>query len=58
LPPDLKQRREAAINPETAAMDKGYDNGPLYDACAERMSCPWFRCATRQRSSAAITTVL
>jgi transposase, IS5 family len=28
------------IDPETAAMDKGYDNGPLYDGCAERDVLP------------------
>ena len=36
----LDKLREQGIAPETAAMDKGYDSGPLYDACAERDVLP------------------
>jgi IS5 family transposase len=34
--PLLDKLQGLGINPETCALDKGYDNGPVYDACEER----------------------
>ena len=34
--PLLDAVRARGFNPETAAMDKGYDVGPVYDACEDR----------------------
>jgi transposase, IS5 family len=38
--PLLDRLHALGIDPETCALDKGYDNGPLYDACAERNVLP------------------
>ncbi len=34
--PLLDKLKGLGINPETCALDKGYDNGPVYDACEDR----------------------
>lgn len=34
--PLLDKLQALGFNPETCALDKGYDNGPVYDACEER----------------------
>ncbi len=34
--PLLDKLQDLGINPETCALDKGYDNGPVYDACEDR----------------------
>jgi Transposase DDE domain len=38
--PLLDKLRDRGINPETCAMDKGYDNRTGYEACAEREVAP------------------
>jgi IS5 family transposase len=38
--PLLDKLHTLGINPETCAMDKGYDAGTVYDACAERAIVP------------------
>jgi IS5 family transposase len=38
--PLLDRLHRLGINSETCAMDKGYDLGPVYDACAERNVSP------------------
>lgn len=38
--PLLDKLHALGINPETCAMDKGYDVGPVYDACTERNVSP------------------
>jgi IS5 family transposase len=38
--PLLDKLQALGINPETCAMDKGYDTAPGYDACAERDVLP------------------
>jgi hypothetical protein len=34
--PRLDKLHTLGFNPETCALDKGYDNGPVYDACEDR----------------------
>ena len=38
--PLIDKARERGFAVETAAMDKGYDNGPIYDGCEERNCRP------------------
>jgi hypothetical protein len=38
--PLLDKLEAHGINPETCAMDKGYDNGTVHDACTEREVLP------------------
>jgi transposase len=38
--PLLDKLHTLGIDPETCAMDKGYDNGAMYDACADRVIAP------------------
>ncbi len=38
--PLLDKLHALGIDPETCAMDKGYDNGTVYEACAEREVLP------------------
>jgi Transposase DDE domain len=38
--PLLYKLHALGIDPETCAMDKGYDNYTVYDACAERGIAP------------------
>jgi transposase len=38
--PLLDRLHVLGIDPETCAMDKGYDNGTVYDACSERNVLP------------------
>jgi hypothetical protein len=38
--PLLDKLHTLGIDPETCAMDKGYDSSPAYDACAERSIAP------------------
>ena len=38
--PLLDKLKAHGINPETCAMDKGYDNGTVHDACTERGVLP------------------
>jgi IS5 family transposase len=40
LADDLLQRVHERVQPETAALDKGYDVGPVYDACESRGILP------------------
>jgi transposase, IS5 family len=40
VPPLLDKLHTLGIDPQTCAMDKGYDLGPMYDACAERGIVP------------------
>ncbi len=38
--PLLDKLHALGIDPETCAMDKGYDNGPIYETCSERNVLP------------------
>jgi transposase, IS5 family len=38
--PLLDKLHALGIDPETCAMDKGYDNAPVYDACTDRKVLP------------------
>ena len=42
VPPLLDTLAARGFAPETVALDKGYDNGAIYDACAERGSVAIF----------------
>ncbi|HYM44775.1 MAG TPA: transposase [Solirubrobacteraceae bacterium] len=43
--PLLDRLQTLGIDPETCAMDKGYDNTRVYEACSERNVLPVCRCA-------------
>jgi hypothetical protein len=38
--PLLDKLHAFGIDPETCALDKGYDNGTVYETCSKRTSCP------------------
>lgn len=35
MPPLLDTIAARGFTPKTVALDKGYDNGPIYDACTD-----------------------
>ncbi len=55
--PLLDKLHDLGIDPETCAMDKGYDGQTVHGACAERDIAPWFRSRRRRLSSAASTSL-